>query len=89
MADLSALRRFPPGKSLGVGAVDVQNHSPESPEVVARTVLQVAEAVGTERIWVNPDCGLNHLPRDVAFGKLFAMAEGARLAQRMVEQSRR
>ena len=33
---------------------------------------------------INPDCGMNHLPRDVAFGKLSAMAEGARLARQML-----
>ena len=27
-----------------------------------------------------PDCGLKYLPRDVAFGKLKALAEGARRA---------
>jgi 5-methyltetrahydropteroyltriglutamate--homocysteine methyltransferase len=82
--DLSALRGFPGGKALGIGAVDVQNHRVETAEEVARTILRVAGVVGPDRIWVNPDCGLNHLPRDVAFGKLAAMAEGAKLARRML-----
>ena len=30
---------------------------------------------------VNPDCGLIHLPRDVAFAKLSAMVEGTRLVR--------
>ena len=30
---------------------------------------------------VNPDCGLMHLPRDVAFAKLSAMVEGTRLVR--------
>jgi methionine synthase II (cobalamin-independent) len=30
---------------------------------------------------INPDCGLVHLPRDVAFKKLASMAEGARLVR--------
>jgi 5-methyltetrahydropteroyltriglutamate--homocysteine methyltransferase len=75
--DLSPLRDFPKGKTLGVGAVDVQNHQVETADEVAATVRRVAEILGPKRVWVNPDCGLNHLPRDVAFGKLKAMAEGA------------
>ena len=80
--DLSALRGFPAGKTLGVGAVDVQNPRVETADAVAGTVRRVAEVLGPERIWVNPDCGMNHLPRDVAFSKLKAMAEGARRAGR-------
>jgi 5-methyltetrahydropteroyltriglutamate--homocysteine methyltransferase len=30
---------------------------------------------------INPDCGLVHLPRDVAFNKLSAMADGARMVR--------
>jgi 5-methyltetrahydropteroyltriglutamate--homocysteine methyltransferase len=30
---------------------------------------------------VNPDCGLMHLPRDVAFAKLNAMVEGTRVVR--------
>ena len=29
-----------------------------------------------------PDCGMKYLPRDVAFGKLKALAEGAALARK-------
>jgi len=75
--DLAALRNFPKNKSLGVGAVDVQTHRVETPEEVEKTLRRVATVVAPERLWVNPDCGLNHLPRDVAFGKLQAMASGA------------
>jgi 5-methyltetrahydropteroyltriglutamate--homocysteine methyltransferase len=34
-----------------------------------------------EKIHVLPDCGLFHLPRDVAFAKLQAMVEGARIVR--------
>jgi 5-methyltetrahydropteroyltriglutamate--homocysteine methyltransferase len=30
----------------------------------------------------SPDCGMKYLPRDVAFGKMKAMVEGARLLRR-------
>jgi 5-methyltetrahydropteroyltriglutamate--homocysteine methyltransferase len=85
--DLSCLRDFPKGKTLGVGAVDVQDHRVETAADVAGTVLRIAEILGPKRVWVNPDCGLNHLPRDVAFAKMKAMAEGARLVQQTLEGS--
>ncbi|OGP78311.1 MAG: hypothetical protein A2Z13_10800 [Deltaproteobacteria bacterium RBG_16_64_85] len=82
VGDLAALRAFPEGKAIGVGCVDVQDNRVETPGEVAQTLLRVAEVVGPDRLWANPDCGLNHLPRDVAFGKLTAMVEGARIARR-------
>ena len=33
-----------------------------------------------ERLVLAPDCGMKYLTREAAFGKLEAMAEGARLA---------
>ena len=35
-----------------------------------------------ERLAVNPDCGLLHLPREIAFAKLCAMVEGTQLVRR-------
>jgi 5-methyltetrahydropteroyltriglutamate--homocysteine methyltransferase len=37
------------------------------------------EFVAAEDIVVAPDCGLKYLPREVAFGKMKAMVEGARI----------
>ena len=37
--------------------------------------------VDPKRIVIAPDCGLKYLPRDVAFGKMRAMAEGAKLVR--------
>ncbi len=85
--DLTALRDFPPDKVLGVGAVDVQTHRVETPEEVAQTIRRVATFIDPEHLWVNPDCGLNHLPRDVAFAKLRAMAAGTHLAKQRLVRS--
>jgi len=35
-----------------------------------------------ERLVVAPDCGLKYLPRDVAYGKMRAMAKGAAMVRR-------
>ena len=39
-------------------------------------------SVGAVPSSVNPDCGCLHLPRDVAFAKLCAMVEGARIVRK-------
>jgi 5-methyltetrahydropteroyltriglutamate--homocysteine methyltransferase len=63
-------------QQLAVGAADVQSKTVESPE-------QIIERVEAQR-WLSPDqtlitssCGMNHLPRSVAFGKLKAMADAS------------
>jgi 5-methyltetrahydropteroyltriglutamate--homocysteine methyltransferase len=38
--------------------------------------------VRAENIIVAPDCGMKYLPRDVAFGKMKAMVEGAKILRR-------
>ena len=40
-----------------------------------------------EDIVVAPDCGLKYLPRDVAFGKMQAMVEGARIVRAEQDQT--
>ena len=40
-----------------------------------------------EEIIVAPDCGMKYLPRDVAFGKLQAMVEGARIVREELQRS--
>jgi 5-methyltetrahydropteroyltriglutamate--homocysteine methyltransferase len=38
--------------------------------------------VPPERLIIAPDCGMKYLPRDVAFGKLKAMVDGAAAVRR-------
>ncbi|MFL5963752.1 MAG: hypothetical protein ACJ757_12755 [Gaiellaceae bacterium] len=78
--DLSPLGEFPRARAYGVGAVDVQTHRVETPDEVAATLDRVGAALDGPDIVAVPDCGLNHLPRDVAFAKLCALASGAALA---------
>src|SRR5216683_2283442 len=51
----------------------------ETPNVVADRIRAALEVVPPERLVIAPDCGMKYLPRDVAFGKLKAMVEGARI----------
>jgi 5-methyltetrahydropteroyltriglutamate--homocysteine methyltransferase len=67
-------------KKLGFGIVDARNTRMETPQQVADAINRIAELVPPERLYVNPSCGLEYLPREVAFEKLKTMVEGARLA---------
>ena len=62
---------------LGLGVIDVKDLQVESPELVARRIETFARMFGESRIaYVHPDCGLQHLPRATADGKLRALVEG-------------
>jgi 5-methyltetrahydropteroyltriglutamate--homocysteine methyltransferase len=56
----------------------------ESPETVAARVRRALPYVAPERIVLAPDCGMKYLPRNVAFGKLAAMAQAAAILRREV-----
>jgi 5-methyltetrahydropteroyltriglutamate--homocysteine methyltransferase len=43
--------------------------------------------VAPDKIMLAPDCGMKYLPRDVAFGKLRAMVEAAKLLRSEYGQS--
>jgi 5-methyltetrahydropteroyltriglutamate--homocysteine methyltransferase len=68
-------------KKLGIGVVDGRNTRLETPQQVADAVRRISEKVPPERLYVNPSCGLEYLPRETAFDKLKNMVEGARRAE--------
>jgi 5-methyltetrahydropteroyltriglutamate--homocysteine methyltransferase len=65
-------------KKLGFGFVDGRNTRLETPEQVADAVKRISDLVPQDRLYVNPSCGLEYLPRETAFEKLKNMVEGAR-----------
>ena len=67
------------GKQIMVGAIDLSDMTVESPETVAARVRRALKHVGPEDVIIAPDCGMKYLPREVAFGKMRAMAEAARM----------
>jgi 5-methyltetrahydropteroyltriglutamate--homocysteine methyltransferase len=79
--DLDLFKEFNPPFELGVGVIDVKSHDVETADLVAERIRKALEVLPPERIFILPDCGLFHLPRDVAFAKLQAMVEGARLVR--------
>ena len=69
-----------PSKDVAYGVLDLATHEVESAETVAERIRRALEHIDRERLIVAPDCGMKYLPRDVAFAKLSAMVEGARMA---------
>ena len=70
------------GKDVLVGAIDVASDQVESPEAVAETIRAALAFVPAERLYPCTNCGMVPLSREVARGKLFALAAGARLVRR-------
>lgn len=70
-----------PGKTIILGVLDLSSHEIETPETVASRIRRALPNVPAEKIIVAPDCGLKYLPREVAFGKMKAMAEGAAIVR--------
>ena len=69
------------GKDVMVGAVDVTTDLVETPEAVAATLRKALEYVAPEKLYPCTNCGMVPLKRDVAFGKLRALAAGAALVR--------
>ncbi len=75
--DLKVLQKLP-SKTIILGVIDLADMTIETPEIVAARIRKALPHAPAERIVVSPDCGMKYLPRDVAFGKMQAMVEGAR-----------
>ena len=82
--DCAVLARLE-GKKIILGVIDLADPTVETPETVAARIRRALPYVAAENIVVAPDCGMKYLPRDVAFGKMRAMVEGARIAREQFE----
>jgi 5-methyltetrahydropteroyltriglutamate--homocysteine methyltransferase len=51
----------------------------ETPQQVVERIRKAMRVVPKENIILAPDCGMKYLPREVAYGKMKAMVEGAKL----------
>ena len=72
------------GKDVLVGAIDVANETVERPEQVAATIRAAMKFVPAEKLYPCTNCGMVPLPREIALGKLRALASGAALVRREI-----
>ncbi|MBI2162158.1 MAG: methionine synthase [Candidatus Rokubacteria bacterium] len=70
------------GKDVLVGAIDVATEAVETPAEVAATLRKALAFVPPERLYPCTNCGMVPLPREVARGKLGALAAGAALVRK-------
>jgi 5-methyltetrahydropteroyltriglutamate--homocysteine methyltransferase len=69
------------GKDVLVGVIDVASDKIETPEEVVATIEEAMRFVPRERIFPCTNCGMAPMQWDIAFAKLKALGEGARLAR--------
>lgn len=82
--DCSVLAKLP-NKKIILGVLDLSDPEVETAETVAARIRKALPYVSADRIVVAPDCGLKYLPRDVAFGKMKAMVDGAAIVRAEME----
>jgi len=70
-----------PGKTVILGALDLDGVTVESPESVAARIRRALPYKQPSELVAAPDCGMKYLPRDAAFGKLEALAAGAAIVR--------
>jgi 5-methyltetrahydropteroyltriglutamate--homocysteine methyltransferase len=75
--DLRLLEQNGWDRGLGLGVIDVKSDQVESADLVAARIRRAMRVVSPNRLVINPDCGLRHVPPAIARAKLAAMVAGA------------
>ena len=69
-------------KTVIFGVISMGDPEPETPQTVAARVRAALKHLPPERLIPAPDCGMKYIPRDLAFAKLKALADGAAIVRR-------
>jgi len=78
--DLGVLRDLN-GKTIMLGVLDLGEPTAETADIVAQRIRAALAFVPAEQLVPAPDCGMKYLPRQVAFDKLKALADGAAIVR--------
>ena len=81
--DLGILKDLAP-KTVVLGVLDLADPAPETAAVVAGRIRAALAYVAPERLVAAPDCGMKYMPRELAFAKLQALADGAAQVRREI-----
>ena len=79
--DLGVLRELR-GKTIVLGVISLGTPKIETADEVASRIERALPFLAPERLVAAPDCGMTYRERDVAFGKLKALAQGAAIVRR-------
>lgn len=77
--DLDMLKDFP--LEIGLGVIDVHSKRIESPEEVSQAIKKALNYIDADRVYINPDCGLKLMPREVARLKMENMVKGTMIVR--------
>ncbi|WP_457754071.1 methionine synthase [Thermococcus sp.] len=83
--DMDFLKKLT-SQELGFGVIDVHNPRIETPEEVARAIRKAFNYIEPERLYINPDCGLKLLSRNIAYRKLVNMVKGVEIVRKELEK---
>jgi 5-methyltetrahydropteroyltriglutamate--homocysteine methyltransferase len=76
--DCSVLQKLP-NKKIMVGVINLDDMAIETPQTIVERARRALKYLKPEDMILAPDCGMKYLPREVAYGKMKALAEGAKL----------
>jgi 5-methyltetrahydropteroyltriglutamate--homocysteine methyltransferase len=85
--DLSVLQSLP-RKTIILGVLNLSDPAVETPDTVAARIRAALRYVPPDRLVPAPDCGMKYLSRELAFAKLRALAEGARMVRAELQDVR-
>jgi 5-methyltetrahydropteroyltriglutamate--homocysteine methyltransferase len=75
--ELAAFRGLRPEIGFGLGVIDVKSTAIESADAIARSIEHAENLLGSGRVrYIHPDCGFWMLKRNIADGKIRALAQG-------------
>lgn len=75
------LRTNPKPQKLAAGVIDSRTTRLETVEQIAGRIRDAAAIASPDKLYVNPNMGLEFLPREQAFDKLVRLVEGTRKAR--------
>ncbi len=67
-----------------VGVIDLGANTVETPELVAERIRAALAHIAPEKLVLAPDCGMKYLERELAYGKLVALARGAAIVRKEI-----
>lgn len=71
-------------KELGFGIIDARNTKLEKKEEIINNIKKITRIVQPEKLYINPSCGLEFLPRETAYAKLVNMVNAVKVANKLV-----
>jgi len=81
--DLGVLKDLA-GKKVMLGVLDLGTDEIETPQLVAQRIRAGLKYLKPANLIPAPDCGMKYMPREIAFGKLTALADGAAIVRKEI-----